>query len=317
MKVFNSFLDFNLIKFPITFPLVYFFLLYFFPNYESLIIIGTILLLAETHFGATWPFLFNKKNFQFFISKYINFFLVPVLIIFSSILGFFYFNSLFLLFFFAANVHHVTKQSIGICKFYKKENSEFLFQENLIIFYGFLFFTIAFLRFYLQLNWININILIISIIILLVLNSILYIYLYKLTSNFFCFLTGSIIFFPVCFVENPTHVILMGVTMHYSQYLAMTFKITKARKIKTKKENKKRIFYYDFININFLIFIFTYSAFMSYLSFYSKGEINPNFILIPIIGQFLHFYLDSQLWKFSIKHNLENVFKNLIYKFKN
>jgi hypothetical protein len=29
-------------------------------------------------------------------------------------------------------------------------------------------------------------------------------------------------------------------------------------------------------------------------------------IIIPIIGQMLHFYLDSQLWKFSDKHNRDN-----------
>ena len=29
-------------------------------------------------------------------------------------------------------------------------------------------------------------------------------------------------------------------------------------------------------------------------------------IIIPIIGQMLHFYLDSQLWKFSDEHNRNN-----------
>ena len=29
-------------------------------------------------------------------------------------------------------------------------------------------------------------------------------------------------------------------------------------------------------------------------------------IIIPIIGQMLHFYLDSQLWKFSTEHNRNN-----------
>ena len=29
--------------------------------------------------------------------------------------------------------------------------------------------------------------------------------------------------------------------------------------------------------------------------------------IIPIIGQMLHFYLDSQLWKFSEKHNRDNI----------
>ena len=31
-------------------------------------------------------------------------------------------------------------------------------------------------------------------------------------------------------------------------------------------------------------------------------------ILIPIIGQIIHFYLDSQLWKFTNPHNRENVY---------
>jgi len=29
-------------------------------------------------------------------------------------------------------------------------------------------------------------------------------------------------------------------------------------------------------------------------------------IIIPIVGQMLHFYLDSQIWKFSVKHNRDN-----------
>ena len=34
-----------------------------------------------------------------------------------------------------------------------------------------------------------------------------------------------------------------------------------------------------------------------------------NLIIIPILGQMLHFYLDSQLWKFSVRHNRDNVLK--------
>ena len=39
-----------------------------------------------------------------------------------------------------------------------------------------------------------------------------------------------IIFYPICFVEKPLHGIVMGVTMHYIQYLALTHKVTKKRK---------------------------------------------------------------------------------------
>ena len=50
---------------------------------------------------------------------------------------------------------------------------------------------------------------------------------------------------------------------------------------------------------------------MSVLSIFGKNEsvFLSNLIIIPITGQMLHFYLDSQLWKFSIKHNRDNVLK--------
>ena len=47
----------------------------------------------------------------------------------------------------------------------------------------------------------------------------------------------------------------------------------------------------------------------------SSGKMNDtiyqNLILIPIIGQMLHFYIDSQIWKFSEKHNRENTLFHL------
>ena len=48
---------------------------------------------------------------------------------------------------------------------------------------------------------------------------------------------------------------------------------------------------------------------MSALSIFGKFEESflKYLIIIPIIGQMLHFYLDSQLWKFSEKHNRDNI----------
>ena len=49
--------------------------------------------------------------------------------------------------------------------------------------------------------------------------------------------------------------------------------------------------------------------------FSSMGKVNQSFlkelIFIPILGQMLHFYLDSQIWKFSENHNRENTLKYL------
>ena len=52
---------------------------------------------------------------------------------------------------------------------------------------------------------------------------------------------------------------------------------------------------------------------MSVLSIFGKfdNSILKHLLIIPITGQMLHFYLDSQLWKFSEKHNRENTLKHI------
>ena len=57
-----------------------------------------------------------------------------------------------------------------------------------------------------------------------------------------------------------------------------------------------------------------YASIRAFLS--NFGRLNNDFlkmlIIIPITGQMLHFYLDSQLWKFSEKHNRENILKHIL-----
>ena len=91
----------------------------------------------------------------------------------------------------------------------------------------------------------------------------------------------------------------MGVTMHYTQYLYLTHKVHEGRK---KNKLSTNSYYYFFV-------IFSYAFVMALLSLAGKSsnEIFSMLIIIPITGQMLHFYLDSQLWKFSNHHNRENV----------
>jgi len=296
-------LEFNLVKFPIFFPLVYGIILYLFPNYESFLIFFTILFLAETHFGATWPFFLNKVNSDFIKENKISLISFPISIVVFSLIGFIYFKATFLLIFFAANMYHVTRQSFGVCKLYTKQTSEIKFQEILIYFINFLFFLVGFFRFYIPLIT-NEVIIFLNILVLIILLSILVIYIFKfkLTDSFYAFFTGLIIFYPICFVENPVHAIIMGVTMHYTQYLYLTHKVFKGRNSRVEKSNQK----YSYFGT-----IIFYSTLMSILSLSGKSsnEIFSYLIIIPIIGQMLHFYLDSQLWKFSNPHNRENVLK--------
>ena len=295
------------VKFPIIFPLIYIFLLYTFPSYETYLIFFTILLLAETHFGATWPFFINKVNYDYIKKNKISLIVIPILVLIFCIVGFFTFKNLFLLIFFAVNMYHVTRQSYGITNLYTLNLLEKKNYTYSIYIFNIIFFFIAFFRFYSPLikneYLLILNLIVIFSIIFLI---IYFILKFKFSENTLTVLTGILIFYPICFVTNPVHAIIMGVTMHYTQYLYLTNKVnTKREQIVENKKSK--------IFNRFWITIFVYSIIMSVLSIYGKSdtEFLSNLIIIPIIGQMLHFYLDSQLWKFSESHNRENILKYL------
>lgn len=302
--------EFFLVKFPIIFPLIYAFILYQFPNFETQLIIITILLLAETHFGATWPFFLDKVNYKFIHENKINLILIPIGIIILCLLGFFLIKNIFYLIFFAANMYHVTRQSFGVSKLYCKNITENKFQAHMIYFFNIVFFVIGFFRFFV--NIIDDNIFFeLNIMILLILFSIFVYYLIRFgfSENFLTFVTGCLIFYPICFVSNPVHAIIMGVTMHYTQYLYLTYNVCSARK--SSVVEKKYLFLNNKFS-NYFVIILIYSAIMTFFSIFGKNETQLQYlIIIPIIGQMLHFYLDSQLWKFSQKHNRNNTLIHL------
>ena len=299
------------VKFPIIFPILYLSILYLFPGFETQLIFITILLLAETHFGATWPFFLDKVNFPHIIKNKFSFIFVPITIIILCLVGFFLMKSLFLLIFFGANVYHVTRQSFGITNLYTKDLIQKKFYINTIYAFNLIFFLIAFLRFYIPiitneyLIFLNITMMV-----LLFLTFGYLAYKFKISENFLTMVTGVLIFYPVCFVTNPVHAIIMGVTMHYSQYLFLTNKVL----IKRKNQSENHISQNFFLKYKFLTVIIIYSFIMSVLSIFGKNDsvILSNLIVIPITGQMLHFYLDSQLWKFSEEHNRENILKYLV-----
>ena len=303
--------QFLFVKFPIIFPLIYAFILYFFPNYETGLIILTILLLAETHFGATWPFFLDKVNHSFIIKNRIPLITIPIIITILSLLGFFLINKFFLLIFFAVNMFHVTRQSFGITKLYCKNLSENKFQEIYIYLINFIFFIVGFFRFYLPIidetNLVYLNSFIIF---LFLLSSIYYLFKFGYSENFFIFLTGCLIFYPMCFVNNPVHAIIMGVTMHYTQYLYLTYNVCNSRKNNSSEANEST--FYNKIS-SYILIVVVYTSVMTIFSTLGKSDAIylKQLIIIPIIGQMLHFYLDSQLWQFSDKHNKDNTLSYL------
>ena len=298
-------LEFNLVKFPIIFPVIYGILLYQFPNYENYLIFFTLVLLAESHFGATWPFFLNQSNLSFVKENKFSLIFIPIIISILCLAGFFLFKSVFLLIFFMANMYHVTRQSFGVYKLYASKIDQIKFQELSIYLLNFIFFLIGFFRFYAPLIKNDYLIYLNIFILLLILILLIYYYIkFNINSDFFVYFTGLIIFYPICFVNNPVHAIVMGVTMHYTQYLYLTFKVHSGR-IKNNAVN--------FSKKKFILIIFLYALLMSTLSLFGKNsnEIISSLIIIPITGQMLHFFLDSQLWKFSVKHNRDNILKYL------
>jgi len=289
--------DLFFIKFPILFPIIYFLILYNFPSLENFLIIATILLLAEPHFGATWPFFINKINQEYISNNKFLLIKIPIIIFILCILSFFLIKNLFLLIFFGFNIYHVTRQSFGIAKLYSNNSIELKNIEFIIYFWNIIFFFVGLLRFYYPLiTTESVNMLNIFIIFILSINFLYYLIKFKFTQNFLILFTGVIIFYPICFVNNPVHSILMGVTMHYSQYLVFTYKITKNRELEIDK-NKKN-YYFIFVTIFYSILMTILS-----LSGEANSELIKNLIVIPITAQILHFYLDSKLWKFSESHN--------------
>lgn len=300
--IFSKYLDIVLLKFPIYLPITYFLFLFYFPEYEYFLIFTTLIILAEPHFGATWPLLFNKVNFTKFSNDKYFYIILPIMITFLAIYLYVYFYDLFLLIFFGFNVYHVTRQSFGINKLFLKNNSEILNHKISIYFFGFLFLLIGILRFNLELiNYEYVSQITILIALMIIAYLLVYLIIFKNIENSLSLMTGILIFYPICFVSKPIHGIIMGVTMHYIQYISLTYKITLKRKL----SEPNNVYSIIKNNIYFIFFICLYGIIMTLLSLNNlkQNEIFKILIFIPILGQLLHFYYDSLIWKFSDKHN--------------
>jgi len=298
--IFNKYTDLFFIKFPIFLPVMYLSALFIFPNYGTAIALVTMLLLAEPHFGATWTIFFDKKMFLLAIDQKIYFLWVPLaLAIFFGIL-FFFSPSVFYLLFFCFNIYHVSRQSVGICKLYSKNQNERNFQEltiyviNIIIFFGIL--TYHLIKVLDKDQAFNLGIILLLSASLI---STYQFYKYKNLETAVTTFTGMAIFIPAFFVSEPIHALLAGVTMHYSQYIVMTIKITLSKREEYKST---KVFGTQLMSLkSYLFIILIYGAIATVLSAYSmtlEGVLS-NLIFIPILGQLLHFYIDGLIWKFK------------------
>lgn len=300
--IYSKYIDLIFIKFPIFFLLIYLFILFSFPKFENLLSLLVILLFAEPHFGATWTLFSDKKMIDHAKKNKFEYFYNTILLIFFSIVLFFINKSIFYILFFLYNAWHVTKQSFGICKLYGNNTFEIKFQRKIIfLFNSFIILFGSIL--YLMLGVISKEsaknlgfIVLLSTFIFVVIQKIKY----KNLENALLSLTGILIFIPSFFVTKPIHAILAGVTMHYSQYLGITLKIF-ASKNKLKIIGLKDLLKNISKMKRYFVWIFFYGSMATLLTFIGRGTdtFSSNLIIIPIIGQIVHFYLDGLIWKFQ------------------
>ena len=113
-------------------------------------------------------------------------------------------------------------------------------------------------------------------------------------------LTGVLIYSPYLFVTNVYDAIIIGVGAHWCQYLAINYKVY----FYNEKFTKNKIF--------IILFIVSYAFIMSSLGYkYQFDKVINLLILIPLSGQFFHYYVDAFIWRFSDNHIRETVVKKL------
>ncbi len=309
-------MDFLLIYCPLWFPLVYIFCIFSFPSISKILFLIVMFLFAETHFASTWLFFLDKDNHKWIKNNFYKVIIIPLYFLLIITFSWTFNPSFVLLIHYIASGFHVTRQSIGIVKLSKSNSSLSIFLIYLVsaICLAIGLTKPGILSSYISFNNWNIFVFITAIYILL--NILFLNFDYKFIRRIIVTTTGISIYLPLLFIENLAIATVIGVGMHWCQYLAIMFalntrKQTLANKLSLKKFLSKRI-----------IFVLFYALIMSTLAFFGinnnkllsmvNGSDYKFFYLIPILFQLFHFYIDGFIWKFSDTHIKESVGKYLI-----
>ena len=317
----NKFLEINFILFPIWICFLYFFLKIILPLSDELIFFIFLFILGETHFASTYLFYLDKSNHEWIKKHFLKMIVIPtILAIIYIMIGVKEFYMALLLGAVFSGIH-VTRQSIGIQRLYSQKRN--LYFELNTYFFSFLFILIGFSRFYynnlissmaveeklmatkLFFNTLGYNLSAFSgqytkIYLTLLLLGLSIACLEKTNyKKILTNITGVLIYAPYMFVNNIYDAIIIGVGAHWCQYVAINYKIYFSSK---KNLNDK-------IVLLFLIFVIVYALMMSLLGY--KTQFTKNFenllLLVPLTGQFLHYYIDAFIWKFSDQHIREQI----------
>jgi hypothetical protein len=278
-----------------------------FPDSRPFIFFIFMMVLGESHFGTTWLFFLDRDNRRWVWERRNVLVYVPLALTGAFVLLGATNPQMAVLIGGLMSGVHVTRQSIGIYRLYGGERGDA--NERAIYGASFGFIGIGFARFYAPqlplppsfidalgpltqrvslvfLCWV------LACLVFAALQS-------RNTRRWFAVATGTAIYFPYCLVQFPQDAIAIGVGMHWCQYLAINYAVYGRRTV------SGAVGFADFWRPAAVVaLIGVYAVLMAAIgtAMGTKLGATSAWLLLPLCGQLLHYYIDAFIWRFSDPH---------------
>lgn len=311
--------DVLLVCFPLWIPLCFVLSFQFSPTVLAPVALVVFFVFREVHFGATWLFFMVPENRSWIRQRPWVSTRLPLLILGGLLFVLLTFG--FATAFFLTNLaswFHVTRQSVGVARIYSVGNfGAYRTASRLIYFFSAAFLFIGFFRFYsgvelrppefLTLVWAGgIACVVATVVLALLGNAKGLSWRFYLTA-----LTGMLIFYPYCFVENIEHALLIGVGMHWMQYICLVSAVYWRRSAphggRVRKPEEMGIF--ETVASQpalFGSFLVLYPLMIALLNVAGQAAPGGTIAMVcsfVVLGSYnLHFYFDAFIWRFSDAH---------------
>lgn len=130
----------------------------------------------------------------------------------------------------------------------------------------------------------------------------------RYTKRWFAVVTGVAVYFPYCLVQFPQDAIAIGVGMHWCQYLAINYAIY-GRRVFSQRVGCASFWR----SVAIVALTGFYAVVMATIATSTGTNLGPTsvWLLLPLCGQLLHYYLDAFIWRFSDPHIRQNVGSHL------
>ena len=317
----NPLLDWIFIVCPIWIGATYFISVKVLPEQRPFIFFIYLFFLGESHFGVTWLFIKNKSNRKWLLERKTTFVAIPLLLIISFVFLGIYSLRLAVYLLSLVSFFHITRQSIGLFKIYADRPTKH--DESFIYFSTVFWATISFYRFivapffaerfaFYSNHQTTLEILISTIGFLGIAVFLLMIFFrqrrHKNALGSASLAVSLLMFAPLGFVKYIQDATIIGVGIHWCQYLALNFKLYISNNGSAKR--LRTTFYTQYALITF---VFLYGFVMAGVLTGLGSEFSSNslWILIPLVFEMGHFYIDAFIWKFSNPYIRETVGRKL------